>query len=69
MAPQSIDARLAALLAAPASTRIHLMGIGGAGLSAIARVLLQRGFSVSGCDRQDSVVIDELRQLGASVSV
>ena len=69
MSSQSIDARLAALLAAPASTRIHLMGIGGAGLSAIARVLLQRGFSVSGCDRQDSVVIDELRQLGASVSV
>jgi len=32
---QSIDARLAALLAAPVSTRVHLMGINGAGLSAI----------------------------------
>lgn len=66
---QSVDARLAALLAAPASTRVHLMGIGGAGLSAIARVLLQRGFSVSGCDRQESTIIEELRELGASVSI
>ena len=66
---QSIDARLAALLAAPVSTRVHLMGIGGAGLSAIARVLLQRGFSVSGCDRQESTILEELRELGASVSI
>ncbi|MEZ4768348.1 MAG: UDP-N-acetylmuramate--L-alanine ligase [Caldilineales bacterium] len=68
-AGSSIDARLAALLANPAGTHVHLMGIGGAGLSAIARVLLQRGFRVTGCDRQDSAVLDELRQLGAVVLV
>ena len=65
----SIDERLAALLANPASTRIHLMGIGGAGLSAIARVLLQRGFHVSGCDQQESAMVEELRELGAVVSI
>ncbi|MCA9797890.1 MAG: hypothetical protein KC910_39055, partial [Candidatus Eremiobacteraeota bacterium] len=32
--------------------RLHLMGIGGAGLSAIAKVLLERGFLVSGSDRR-----------------
>jgi UDP-N-acetylmuramate-alanine ligase len=32
--------------------RIHIVGIGGAGMSAIARVLLGRGFRVSGSDMQ-----------------
>ena len=31
---------------------IHIVGIGGAGMSAIARVLLGRGFRVSGSDMQ-----------------
>ena len=34
--------------------RVHLIGIGGAGLSAIAHVLLERGIHVSGSDRQES---------------
>ena len=37
--------------------RIHIMGIGGAGMSAIARVLHQRGVRVSGDDRADSPVL------------
>lgn len=41
---------------------VHFVGIGGAGLSAIARIMLQRGIRVSGSDAQDSVV---LRSLGA----
>ena len=35
---------------------IHLIGIGGAGLSAIARILLQRGFTISGSDLNQSAV-------------
>jgi UDP-N-acetylmuramate--alanine ligase len=46
---------------------IHLVGIGGAGLSAIARVLLQRGFRVSGSDRTASDTTAELMALGATV--
>ena len=34
--------------------RVHLIGIGGAGLSAIAQVLLEMGIQVSGSDRQAS---------------
>ncbi|RLC78493.1 MAG: UDP-N-acetylmuramate--L-alanine ligase, partial [Chloroflexi bacterium] len=49
--------------------RIHLIGIGGAGLSAIARVLLGWGHQVSGSDRADSPVLGELAQLGAKISV
>ena len=46
---------------------IHLIGIGGAGLSAIARILLSRGFQVSGSDLHASEITASLRELGASV--
>lgn len=46
---------------------IHLIGIGGAGLSAIATVLLQQGFTVSGSDMQASAATARLEQLGARV--
>jgi UDP-N-acetylmuramate--alanine ligase len=49
--------------------RIHLIGIGGTGLSAIARVLLENGYTVSGSDRQNSVVLQQLASLGAVVSI
>ncbi len=49
--------------------RIHFVGIGGAGMSAIARVLLSEGKRVSGSDVEGSAVIDELRQLGAEVHI
>jgi UDP-N-acetylmuramate--alanine ligase len=53
-------------------TRFHLVGIGGAGLSAIARVLLERGYRVSGSDLAPSdlapgEVTAALRELGATV--
>ena len=57
------------LLAQPAQSHIHLVGIGGAGLSAIARVLLQRGVRVSGCDRQASAATAELAELGAEIFI
>ncbi len=49
--------------------RIHLIGIGGAGLSAIATVLLQQGYTVSGSDRQASAATERLAQLGATIFI
>jgi UDP-N-acetylmuramate--alanine ligase len=49
--------------------RVHLMGVGGAGMSGIARILLARGLSVSGCDAKDSRVLVPLRALGVRVDV
>ncbi len=49
------------------SLRIYLMGIGGAGLSALARVLHEQGYQVSGSDLQASPVTTELEQLGIKV--
>ncbi len=42
----------------------HLLGIGGIGMSGIARVLHGRGEAVSGCDRADGPALDALRALG-----
>ncbi len=51
----------------PQETHIHLVGIGGAGLSAIARLLLGRGYRVSGSDMHASGATRELAALGATV--
>ncbi|HEY9565218.1 MAG TPA: UDP-N-acetylmuramate--L-alanine ligase [Nocardioides sp.] len=55
------------IVAADQLGRVHLIGIGGAGLSGIARILLARGITVSGSDGTDSPVLDALRELGARV--
>lgn len=47
--------------------RVHLIGIGGSGLSAIARVLLLQGYQVSGSDMKGSKEGDALRDMGATV--
>lgn len=47
--------------------RIHLVGIGGSGMSGIAEVLLSSGYAVSGSDVKPSPVIERLRRLGAAV--
>jgi UDP-N-acetylmuramate--alanine ligase len=49
--------------------RIHLVGIGGSGMSGIAEVLLNLGYGVSGSDVKDSEVIARLRSLGAHVAI
>ncbi|TQM44632.1 UDP-N-acetylmuramate--L-alanine ligase [Pseudonocardia cypriaca] len=49
--------------------RVHLIGIGGAGMSGIARILLARGAAVSGSDAKDSRTVLALRALGADVAV
>jgi UDP-N-acetylmuramate--alanine ligase len=49
--------------------RVHLVGIGGAGMSGIARILLARGGRVSGSDAKDSRTVLALRAQGADVAV
>jgi UDP-N-acetylmuramate--alanine ligase len=49
--------------------RAHLVGIGGAGMSGIARILLARGRSVSGSDAKQSRAVDALRMQGARIAV
>lgn len=49
--------------------RVHLVGIGGAGMSGIARILLARGAQVSGSDAKDSRTVLALRTQGAKVGV
>ncbi|HMG64800.1 MAG TPA: UDP-N-acetylmuramate--L-alanine ligase [Streptosporangiaceae bacterium] len=49
--------------------RVHFTGIGGAGMSGIARIMLSLGVSVSGSDSAPSAQLDELAALGAAVSV
>ena len=48
-------------------TRVHFIGIGGAGLSAIARILMERGCAVSGSDLQASEVAANLAADGAQI--
>jgi UDP-N-acetylmuramate--alanine ligase len=50
-------------------THVHFIGIGGSGLSAIARLLLESGYTVSGSDRVMSPFADEIRRAGATVYV
>jgi UDP-N-acetylmuramate--alanine ligase len=52
-----------------AGRRIHLVGIGGAGMSGWARVAVQLGATVSGSDRAESPALDRLRALGVEVHV
>lgn len=49
-------------------TRVHLMGIGGSGVSALARVLLARGAAVSGCDVRESQTTLQLTAEGARIT-
>lgn len=49
--------------------QVHFVGIGGAGMSGIARILLQRGHDVSGTDLQEGRALDVLRAMGAEIQV
>ena len=48
---------------------IHLIGIGGTGLSAIARLLKESGHTVTGSDMQPSSFVDDLREIGITVFI
>ncbi len=49
--------------------RVHIVGIGGAGMSGIARIMATRGVVVSGTDAKDSRRLQALRALGIAASV
>jgi len=49
--------------------RVHFIGIGGAGLSGIARLMTQLGISVSGSDQTDSGLLAALRDEGITCFV
>lgn len=49
--------------------KIHFIGIGGAGMSGLARMLLAAGFQVSGSDLADSLNVAELRREGIDVTI
>ncbi|KQB85223.1 UDP-N-acetylmuramate--L-alanine ligase [Corynebacterium oculi] len=53
----------------PSLERVHLVGIGGAGMSGLARILLDRGMTVTGSDVSDSAVVESLRGAGAIIAV
>jgi UDP-N-acetylmuramate--alanine ligase len=49
--------------------RVHFVGIGGAGMSGIAAILLARGARVSGTDAKDSATVQRLRAAGARIEL
>jgi UDP-N-acetylmuramate--alanine ligase len=48
---------------------VHFIGVGGAGMSGVARIMLSRGVPVSGSDARDSAVLAVLRSLGATIHI
>ncbi len=48
---------------------IHMVGIGGIGMSGMAEILLQKDYTVSGSDANMSDTIERLKKLGAKVSI
>ena len=53
----------------PELERVHMVGIGGAGMSGIARILLDRGAQVSGSDAKESRGVAALRARGARIAI
>ena len=49
--------------------RIHFIGIGGIGVSALAQYYLKKGWEVSGCDLTQSEITDQLKEMGASIRI
>ena len=49
--------------------RIHFIGIGGAGMSGIAEVLLNQGYDISGSDLRESSVTTRLQEMGATIFI
>ena len=47
--------------------KIHFVGIGGAGMSALAHILLEKGYEVTGSDIGSSALIEQLKGLGAHI--
>ena len=67
--PSSPPVHVGADGAALPLARVHLVGVGGAGMSGIAKVLLARGCRVTGSDAKEAGSLASLRALGATVHV
>ncbi len=52
-----------------AKSHIHFVGIGGISMSGLAEIMLKRGFSVTGSDRQNSHITKKLESMGAKVYI
>ena len=50
-------------------TRVHIVGVGGAGMSGLARLLAEMGCAVTGCDAHDSAGLADLRAAGVDVAI
>lgn len=64
MSPAAMDLRALA-----AERPVHFMGMGGAGMCALAELLLRHGGLVSGCDAKQSEALRDLGRLGATVQL
>lgn len=51
------------------TNHIHMVGIGGIGMSGMAEILLHRGYKVTGSDQSESETTDRLKELGAIIYV
>ena len=51
------------------SQHVYFMGIGGISMSGLAKILLSRGFKVSGSDRAPSELTDQLEKYGAVIHI
>ena len=49
--------------------RIHMIGIGGSSMSGLAKMLLDKGYTVTGSDRDDSYHAEDARRAGATVFI
>ncbi|MBI2013917.1 MAG: UDP-N-acetylmuramate--L-alanine ligase, partial [Candidatus Colwellbacteria bacterium] len=49
--------------------KIHFIGIGGIGVSALAKYYLKKGWEVSGCDLASSEITDQLKSMGIAVRI
>lgn len=50
-----------------AKKHVHFIGIAGMGMSAIARIMLERGYTISGSDLRSTELTENLQKMGASI--
>lgn len=49
--------------------RVHMIGIGGSSMSGLAEMLIDQGYEVTGSDRTDGYLMDDVRAKGARVMI
>ncbi|MEG2290396.1 MAG: UDP-N-acetylmuramate--L-alanine ligase [Clostridium sp.] len=49
--------------------KVHFIGIGGVSMSGLAEILLKNGYMVSGSDRQNSKMVEKLKEKGAKIYI